>query len=78
MEAGANSSPPQLSPPAAFNLSRSHTEPGRLSAMSTQAVTPPLCRRPAPAPPMTPPPNLVRAMNSNVMLSRFIRFTFCI
>ncbi|WKX89144.1 hypothetical protein Q1695_008639 [Nippostrongylus brasiliensis] len=70
MEAGANSSPPQLSPPAAFNLSRSHTEPGRLSAMSTQAVTPPLCRRPAPAPPMTPPPNLVRAMNSNVMLNR--------
>lgn len=72
LEMCLNSSPPQLSPPAAFNscITRSHTEPGRLSSLASNSMTPPLCRRIAPAPPTTPPPHLVRAMNTGVMLNR--------
>ncbi|VDM83824.1 unnamed protein product, partial [Strongylus vulgaris] len=57
-----NSSPPQLSPPAAFSagLLRSNTEPGHLSTMAAESDSPTRITRrhaAAPAPPMTPPPN---------------------
>ncbi|XGW22313.1 hypothetical protein V3C99_004943 [Haemonchus contortus] len=68
------SSPPQLSPPAAYStcLARSNTEPGHLSTLTSNSATPPPCRRnaAAPVPPMTPPPNLVRVMNTSAVLNR--------
>ncbi|KAK5983322.1 hypothetical protein GCK32_011476 [Trichostrongylus colubriformis] len=67
------SSPPQLSPPATYSacLPRSHTDPGHLSTPISHPDTPTSCRRtPAPVPPMTPPPHLVRVMNSSAILNR--------
>ncbi|KAL6731692.1 hypothetical protein Aduo_002530 [Ancylostoma duodenale] len=68
-----NSSPPQLSPPAAFSagLLRSNTEPAHLSALASGSDSPRLTRRnAAPAPPMTPPPNLVRVLNTDTISKR--------
>ncbi|KAK6725834.1 hypothetical protein RB195_004262 [Necator americanus] len=69
-----NSSPPQLSPPAPFSvgLLRSNTEPAHLSTLASGSDSPSrqTRRNPGPPPPLTPPPNLVRATNTDIVPTR--------